>query len=196
LIVGGLIRHQVWKELCRRDFGSQLDAYKEALRHVANDRSSAGGGDDGLLRRLAALDAGRQPPEAAIAVDEEGSNGQGTTSLFNKVLATGLGLRLGRGSKGSSSSSKSGLSAAKTASPSDNRSYKDLYRVWAHEVLIIYHVYSHDEAEKDVERFLRLEGIEGVWALSIRYSRSSLPPPQIDPRSRGSLHSHEPRAHQ
>lgn len=99
--------------------------------------------------------------------DEEEDVKAGSSSLFRKVLVTGLALRLGRGLAQRGKKDQADDDHDQQPQPhhhhvDEDKSYKELYRAWASRVLIVYHVYSNDQAEQDVERVLRLEGIEAT----------------------------------
>jgi hypothetical protein len=150
---------QVWKELCRRDFGGQLEAHRQARRGAApSSPAAAGDGDKGQHSK----DDGEGGGDGNA--DEGDEHGE-PSSLFRKVLLTGLALRLRRGISGGAADGKVDDQALAGEDAMDvEHYYKKLYRKWLNQVLIVYHVFSNDEAEKDVENVLRLHGVEGTFS--------------------------------
>lgn len=159
------VSDEVWKELCRRDFGTLLEAHRQALRSSAATSSSGAepmDEEDGGKKEQKEKDQNK-----GAALEDEEDVEAGSSSLFRKVLVTGLALRLGRGlaqrgKKDQADDDDQQQPHHHHLHVDEEKSYKELYRTWASRVLIVYHVYSNDQAEQDVERVLRLEGIEAT----------------------------------
>jgi hypothetical protein len=164
---------QVWKELCRRDFGALLEAHRQARRSSAATSSS---GAEPMDEEDGGKEEHKKDQKGGALEDEEEDVKAGSSSLFRKVLVTGLALRLGRGLAQRGKKDQADDDHDQQPQPhhhhhhhhvDEDKSYKELYRAWASRVLIVYHVYSNDQAEQDVERVLRLEGIEGKYTTRV-----------------------------
>ena len=167
---------QVWKELCRRDFGALLEAHRQAQRSSAATSSSGAepmDEEDCGKEEHKTQHRKKQDQKGEALEDEEEGGKAGSSSLFRKVLVTGLALRLGRGLAQRGQKNQADDDHDPQPQPhhhhhvDEDKSYKELYRTWASRVLIVYHVYSNDQAEQDVERVLRLEGIEGKYTTRV-----------------------------
>lgn len=117
-------REQVWKELCRRDFGKKLDLYRQTAHR---QRSTAIDSDSSSVAKL----HNDYDDDDAEKGEEENED------LHHQKKA-------------------------KTHTPHQDGdspvSYKELYRSWANEVLIVYHVFSADSGADDVAHTLEAHG--------------------------------------